>query len=104
MGERYLAIVNPAAGGGRCGREAPAVISALRDTGLDVEVRETRAAGDGTRLAREAYRQGTRRFIGVGGDGTGFEIVNGLFPEALDSAERPWLGFLPLGTGNSRQR
>jgi diacylglycerol kinase (ATP) len=37
----------------------------------------------------------------VGGDGTGFEIVNGLFPEALSASERPTLGFLPLGTGNS---
>ncbi len=41
-----------------------------------------------------------RNFLAVGGDGTAFEIVNGLFPEAL-SDERPALGFLPLGTGNS---
>jgi len=100
MVERYLAIVNPAAGGGRCGREAPRVIDQLKQAGLGVEVHETRAAGEGTAVAREAYRAGVRRFIGVGGDGTGFELVNGLFPEALDG-ERPWLGFLPLGTGNS---
>ena len=36
----------------------------------------------------------------MGGDGTSYEIVNGLFPEALEG-ERPTLGFLPLGTGNS---
>jgi YegS/Rv2252/BmrU family lipid kinase len=101
MSERYLAIVNPAAGGGRCGREAPQVIPLLRQAGLDVEVRETSAAGEASALARAAFRAGTRRFIAVGGDGTGFEIVNGLFPEALDARERPWLGFLPLGTGNS---
>ena len=51
-------------------------------------------------LAREAYLSGTRRFLAVGGDGTSFEIVNGLFPEA-ETGERPTLGFLPLGTGNS---
>jgi diacylglycerol kinase (ATP) len=100
MVERYLAIVNPAAGGGRCGREAPRVIEELKQAGLQVDVHETKAAGEGTAVARAAYRAGVRRFIGVGGDGTGFEIVNGLFPEAL-AAERPWLGFLPLGTGNS---
>lgn len=100
MSQPYLAIVNPAAGGGRCGREAPAVVDALRQSGLDVRVHETKAAGEGTQIARQAYRDGVRRFIGVGGDGTGFEIVNGLFPEALEG-ERPWLGFLPLGTGNS---
>ena len=100
MNDRYLAIVNPAAGGGRCGRESPRVIEQLRQAGLTVDVHETKAAGEGTSVAREAYRAGVRRFIGVGGDGTGFEIVNGLFPEAL-AGERPWLGFLPLGTGNS---
>jgi diacylglycerol kinase (ATP) len=101
MSERYLAIVNPAAGGGRCGREAAKVVQELRAKGLDVSIQETQAAGDGTTLARAAYRDGVRRFIGVGGDGTSFEIVNGLFPEALAGAEPPWLGFLPLGTGNS---
>lgn len=100
MVDVYLAIVNPAAGGGRCGREAPRVIEQLRQSGLSVEVHETKAAGEGTAVARDAYKRGVRRFIGVGGDGTGFEIVNGLFPEALEG-ERPWLGFLPLGTGNS---
>jgi YegS/Rv2252/BmrU family lipid kinase len=64
-------------------------------------VEETQRQGDATRIAREAYRKGLRHFIGVGGDGTGYEIVNGLFPEALEGSERPSLGFLPLGTGNS---
>jgi diacylglycerol kinase (ATP) len=61
---------------------------------------ETRGAGDATRIAREAYGRGRRRFIAVGGDGTSYEVVNGLFPEAGGGA-RPTLGFLPLGTGNS---
>ena len=30
-----------------------------------------------------------------------YEVVNGLFPLATESGERPVLGFLPLGTGNS---
>jgi diacylglycerol kinase (ATP) len=101
MADRYLAIVNPAAGGGRCGKQAPEAVRRLRDAGLDVVVEETQAAGDATRIARDAYAKGLRHFVAVGGDGTGFEIVNGLFPEALDAAEKPTLGFLPLGTGNS---
>ncbi len=47
-------------------------------------------------------REGTRNFLAVGGDGTSFEIVNGLFPAAAaKSQDRPTLGLLPLGTGNS---
>lgn len=99
--DRMLAIVNPAAGGGRCGRLAPAAIEELRAAGLEIEVKETRRAGEATELARAAFRDGMRHFVAVGGDGTSFEIVNGLFPEALGARERPTLGFLPLGTGNS---
>jgi YegS/Rv2252/BmrU family lipid kinase len=72
----------------------------LRANGVSVDVAETRSAGDATRIAREAYRRGQRLFIAVGGDGTSYEVVNGLFPEA-SAGERPTLGFLPLGTGNS---
>lgn len=100
MNETYFTIVNPAAGGGRCGKLAPRALDRLRAAGLALEVRETRAPGDATNFAREAYARVFRNFIGVGGDGTGFEIVNGLFPAAL-TAGRAALGFLPLGTGNS---
>ena len=100
MNERYFTIVNPAAGGGRCGKLAPRALDRLRNAGLALEVRETRAPGEATVFAHEAYAAGYRNFIAVGGDGTSFEIVNGIFPAAL-SEGRAALGFLPLGTGNS---
>ncbi len=102
MSERgtYLAIVNPAAGGGRSREMLTPALDRLRAGGVAVDVAETRRAGDGTRIAREAYAWGRRNFIAVGGDGTSYEVVNGLFPEASEG-ERPTLGFLPLGTGNS---
>jgi diacylglycerol kinase (ATP) len=100
VNDRYFTIVNPAAGGGRCGKLAPAALERLRAAGLTLEVRETRAPGEATILAHDAYTKGFRNFIAVGGDGTGFEIVNGLFPSAQTEG-RAMLGFLPLGTGNS---
>ncbi|HWF14217.1 MAG TPA: diacylglycerol kinase family protein [Candidatus Acidoferrales bacterium] len=100
MNEAYFTIVNPAAGGGRCGKLAPKALHRLRAAGLQLEVRETRAPGEGTVYANGAYADGFRRFIAVGGDGTSFEIVNGIFPEAAIEG-RASLGFLPLGTGNS---
>jgi len=96
----YLAIVNPAAGGGRRRRLLGPALDRLRAGGITVDVEETQQGGDATRIAREAYRRGRRKFIAVGGDGTSYEVVNGLFPEA-SAGERPTLGFLPLGTGNS---
>jgi YegS/Rv2252/BmrU family lipid kinase len=100
VSQAYLAIVNPAAGGGRGRKLLSSALERLRASGVLVEVAETRCAGDATRIAREAYAGGQTKFIAVGGDGTSYEVVNGLFPQA-SAAEPPTMGFLPLGTGNS---
>ena len=100
MSGALLAVVNPAAGGGRCGKLVGPALDRLRAAGIRLDVAETRYPGHGSELVREAYRAGQRRFLAVGGDGTSYEIVNGLFPGA-ESGERPTLAFLPLGTGNS---
>jgi diacylglycerol kinase (ATP) len=97
---KFLAIVNPAAGGGRCGQLAAAALQRVREMGIDLDIAQTRSAGEATLIAREAYAKGTRNFLAAGGDGTSYEIINGIFPEARNS-DRPTLGFLPLGTGNS---
>ena len=59
--ERYLAIVNPTAGAGRCGRLAGGALQRLREGGLELDVVETVMPVDATRIAREAYGQGRRR-------------------------------------------
>jgi diacylglycerol kinase (ATP) len=102
VAKRFFTIVNPTAGGGRCGKLAPAALDRVRAAGIEIEAVETRAAGDATALARAAQRAGERKFLAVGGDGTSFEIVNGIFPRAAASPnDRHTLAFLPLGTGNS---
>ncbi len=108
MNESFLAIINPAAGGGRCGKRVGAALEQLRSAGIVLDTVETRATSDATRIARDAYERGYRKFLAVGGDGTAYEIVNGLFPVSPANAARqgpadasPTLGLLPLGTGNS---
>jgi YegS/Rv2252/BmrU family lipid kinase len=98
--ERFFAIVNPAAGGGRSARLAGPAVARLRESGLHVDVIASTGPGHARQLAREAYEQRYRRFIAVGGDGTAHEILNGIFTHAGAKA-RISLGFLPLGTGNS---
>jgi diacylglycerol kinase family enzyme len=98
--ERFFAIVNPAAGGGRSAKLAGPAVARLRESGLHVDVIASTGPGHARQLAREAYEQGYRRFIAVGGDGTAHEILNGIFTRAGAKA-RISLGFLPLGTGNS---
>jgi YegS/Rv2252/BmrU family lipid kinase len=95
----FLAVVNPAAGGGRCRKLVRPALDRLRAGGISLKMVETSAPGQATSLVRDAYAQGYRRFIAVGGDGTSYEVVNGLFPS--ETGEPATLGFLPLGTGNS---
>ncbi len=78
--------------------EVREAVFALREAGCDVQVRVTWEGGDGARLAHEACREGARRIIAGGGDGSVNEIVTALME--LDEAERPALGILPLGSAN----
>ncbi len=100
MGKTFLAIVNPAAGGGKAQNLLGPALDRLRNAGVAVDVVETSRQGDASRIASDAYGRGLRNFIAVGGDGTSYEVINGLYPQALND-NRPTLGFLPLGTGNS---
>jgi diacylglycerol kinase (ATP) len=97
---RFFAIVNPAAGGGRSAKLAGPALARLREKGLQIDVIASTGPGHAVQLAREAYDQGYRRFLAVGGDGTAHEIINGVFAGRA-SVERIALGLLPLGTGNS---
>jgi diacylglycerol kinase (ATP) len=98
--ERFFAIVNPAAGGGRSAKLAGPALARLREKGLRIDVIASTGPGHAVQLAREAYDQGYRRFLAVGGDGTAHEILNGALA-GRTSVKRIALGFLPLGTGNS---
>jgi diacylglycerol kinase (ATP) len=98
--DKFLAIVNPAAGGGRSAKLAGAQLRRLKAKGLHVDAIASMAPGHAVQLAREAYEQGYRRFLAVGGDGTAHEIINGVFSRE-GQTDRIELGFLPMGTGNS---
>jgi len=100
LAQNYLAIVNPAAGGGRSRQLLAPALERLCAGGIEITTAETGAPGEATGIVRRAYASGVRNFIAVGGDGTSYEIVNGLYPQAL-AGERPTMAFLPLGTGNS---
>ena len=98
--DRFFAIVNPAAGGGKSANLAGATLARLREKGLRIDVIASTSPGHAGELAHEAYAQGYRHFLAVGGDGTAHEILNGIFLRNA-KPDRIALGFLPLGTGNS---
>ncbi len=93
-----LVIYNPVAGRGRVRAQWPLVEQALRAAEVEFDVAATQAPLDAVRLAREAPERYTA-VIGVGGDGTLHEILNGLLL-ASDEKETIALGVVPLGNGD----
>ncbi|MFQ5790998.1 MAG: diacylglycerol/lipid kinase family protein [Acidobacteriota bacterium] len=90
-----LVIINPAAGGGRAGRDWAQAAPGLRYHFGPFACAFTQSSGDAARIAEEEARRGRRLLIAFGGDGTISEIAGGI----LRSRAPTELGFLPHGTG-----
>jgi YegS/Rv2252/BmrU family lipid kinase len=91
-------IVNPAAGGGRAGRLAPAVERALRGHDLGVRRADTRDLTHARELAREAAAGG-ETIVALGGDG-----LIGVLADTLRDIPGAVLGVVPGGRGNDLAR
>jgi len=92
-------IINPAAAGGRLGRQWPETAQRLAGWGFEAPVVFTEAPGHATDLAAAAVADGVARVVVAGGDGTVCEAAEGLF-----RAGGGELAVLPLGTGNDAAR
>ena len=89
-----LIIANPVSGSGAGASFLPAVEALLRERGVEFRSEKTARAGHATELADLAVREGFDGIVCLGGDGTIFEIVNGLRGRFMT------LYFAPCGTGN----
>lgn len=92
-------IVNPAAAGGRLGREWSGVERRLSDLDLRADVVFTEAPWHAVELAEHAVREGIETVIAAGGDGTACEVAMGIHRGGGGR-----LAMLPLGTGNDVAR
>jgi diacylglycerol kinase (ATP) len=94
-----IGILNPYAGKGLGEIVAEKTLARFRTSGINVEMIKTESAGHATHIAQEFLKKGHRDFVCMGGDGTLYETINGLFQN-----ERPegiHLAIVPIGTGNS---
>ncbi len=94
-----ILIVNPRSNKGRATALLPEITRHLRQLGIEFEVQRTEAPGQATKFAQQAVPNGYRRVIAVGGDGTCYEIINGLLI-AAQKGQVPTLGIIPTGSGN----
>ena len=99
-GRRWFVIVNPVAGGGRGLDHFPLISKLLRDAGIQTEPVFTEHKFHATELTVSAVKQGFRRIIAVGGDGTLHEVVNGLFIQQTVDPREVLLAVVAVGAGN----
>ncbi|OWA33976.1 diacylglycerol kinase [Saccharibacillus sp. O16] len=97
---RARLIYNPTSGREEMRRRLPDILQRLDEGGIETTVHATTGEGDATLAAADAARRGYDIVIAAGGDGTIYEVVNGL----ADQEHRPELGVFPLGTTNDLSR
>ena len=98
---KTLLVVNPAAGHGK-GKKC---FERLEPALARKDARASRSAspniaGHAVEIGRQAAGEGFDRLICLGGDGTPFEVIDGLYAEGRP-ANVPEIGLIPAGTGNS---
>ena len=99
---KLLVIFNPGAGSGKSGNRLGDIKAAFAEHSIDAEVHRTDYPGHGTALVAQADLSAYEGVVSAGGDGTAFEVLNGLYRH--EAGDRVPLGLLPLGTGNAFSR
>lgn len=92
-------IVNPHAGKKQGLGVAEKAAAELTQRGFTIETLISEKAGEAVSLAESLDIEAIQGVLAVGGDGTLFEVINGLL-ENRDELTIP-LGQIPVGTGNS---
>lgn len=98
--KRARLIYNPTSGREEIKRRLPDILQRLEQGGIETSCHATSCEGDATIAAKDAADRGFDMIIAAGGDGTLYEIINGL----AEKEARPPLGILPLGTTNDFAR
>ncbi|MCM3715490.1 diacylglycerol kinase [Halalkalibacter oceani] len=98
--KRARLIYNPTSGREQIRKNLAYVLDRLEGAGYETSAHATTGEGCAKRAARKAGENGYDLVVAAGGDGTMFEVVNGL----ADLEERPLLGLIPAGTTNDFAR
>jgi diacylglycerol kinase (ATP) len=99
---KLLIVFNPNAAHGRAVRKLAAIRTKFESLGIHTEYKPTTHPGHGTELVACTDLSGYDGLVAAGGDGTLFEVLNGLYRHPKST--RIPLGLLPIGTGNAFAR
>ncbi|NLD21939.1 MAG: diacylglycerol kinase family lipid kinase [Bacteroidales bacterium] len=99
MYDSWKVIVNPHAGGGSCKIEWNDIEKLLQTAEIAYTAELTKGRYHAIDIAKSAFKEGYRKFIAVGGDGTIHEIVSGIVLIGEDTRDVT-MAVIPVGTGN----
>ncbi len=97
-----LIVFNPNAAYGRSVKKLTAIKKVFVNLGIKTEFKPTTHPGHASDLVAKTDLSGFDGVIAAGGDGTVFEVLNGLYQHPKPT--RIPLGLLPIGTGNAFAR
>jgi len=100
----WCVVVNPCAGNGRAAKCWADIEALLQSLGFSYTVRFTQYRGHAMRIVEDVVLQGYRQILGIGGDGTCHELVNGILRQSIVPPIALAFSMLPLGTGNDWAR
>jgi len=100
-----MVICNPISGSGRGVAWLSVVRRTLDDADINYAYEVTGRRGDAARLARSAVSSGCSAVVAIGGDGTFFEVVNGVmnpseYDANLHGEQRVAVGLVQAGRGS----
>ncbi|EIT84104.1 putative lipid kinase [Fictibacillus macauensis ZFHKF-1] len=99
--KRARLIYNPTSGREAIKKKLPYILERLEMAGYETSTHATTPAeGCATQAARQAAERNFDLIIAAGGDGTIYEVINGL----AELEDRPMLGIIPAGTTNDFAR
>lgn len=96
----WLVVVNPNAGSRRGEKDWPKIKKLLSKQGFKYDEAFTKSREHAIKLTSDKIKEGYRKIIVVGGDGTLNEVANGVFLQDACPSSDVVLGLIPVGTGN----
>lgn len=98
--DKWLVVLNPNAGGKQAELEWPLIKEELTIQGFDFEMVLTQEPKHAITLVTTKIKEGFRKIIAIGGDGTLHEVVNGIMQQEPEVVAEILLGMISMGTGN----
>lgn len=98
--QEWVVILNPFAGKKKATKHKDQIFKLLDRYKISYKPFFTEHVGHAIGLTKKLIEDGQRKFIGIGGDGTMNEIVNGIFEQNAVKPTEVALAFIPVGSGN----